>query len=511
MRRFYRLFLVCLFLASSADARSFQSSLNLKLFEFGFNVKADTPLGFTDARSRHTVDVPFGDTWYVRPVGSFKEGDFERLAAEVKAKRVPGIDLSNRWDVTNESLAVLADNPSLRLLLLAHTRVGDAGMIHVGKYPGIKYLALDQQITDKGLLPLQNARTLEYIYLHRSKITDQGLAYLKGLPKLETLDVGGTPITNAGAKSIGMMTSLKHLDISDTGITDAGLPALSGLTRLETLYANQRITNVGLKQLLVFKKLKILDLSGAPITNAGAATIANIQDLEELALSGTKIDDAALKQLSQLKRLKALELSFTGVTSRGLAHLAGMKRLNTLSLSWGKLTEADLRMLAELPSIKTVVLNGEVVEPEVLARITALAKANALHHRSELGTTKSLAGVAPTAHPGGKGGVAVQPVKSSRDKAASIHTTPSKQATLPPDLEPTLPVAIALDTRPQGKPIEIEINARRSSGNRRGLQRIHYMDAAPSRDLEILPGGNKTIRSPEETATSLGNIEVGTR
>jgi hypothetical protein len=495
-----------------AHAARFESALHLKVFEFGFNVQADTHLGHTDPRSRQKVSVPSGDTWYVRPVGSLKEGDLERLAEELRNKRVPGVDLSNRWDVTNESLAALEEIDTLRLLLAANTRINDAGLVHIGKMKGLKYLALDRQIGDAGLRHLASAQTLEYLYLHRSKITDQGLLALQALPRLASLDVGGTRITNAGAKTLGTLASLRQLDISDTAITDAGLGFLADLPNLETLYANQRVTDAGVKRLAVLKKLKALDLSGAPVTNAGAAALSSMTDLEELAFSGTKINDGALKHVAKLKRLRALELSFTGVTSQGLLQLAGMRRLNTLSLSWGKLTEADLRVLAELPSIKTVVLNGEALEPEVLARITALAKANALHKRTELGNSRSLAGVAPTVHPGGKTPMAAPRPRVSKEKAPSVRgSTPAKAAALPPDIEPVLPVAIALDTRPKGKPMEIEVNAGSSkAGARRGLQRIHYMEITqPPRDLDILPGGSRQIRSPEETATSLGVIEVG--
>jgi len=106
-------------------------------------------------------------------------------------------------NVTDATLAVLKDVPTLVDLNLGGTRITDAGLAH--------------------LKALTNLITL---HLENTKVTDAGLANLKGLLNLNYLNLYGTPVTDAGLDSIKGLTNLRHLYLWQTKVTDLAVTNL---------------------------------------------------------------------------------------------------------------------------------------------------------------------------------------------------------------------------------------------------------------------------------------------
>jgi hypothetical protein len=470
----------------SAIARPVSCLLNVKFFEIQPGADADKYLGSLSSQVRRSVEVPSRETWYVRPVGRWGEEDFFRLAREMRDNRIPGLDLSERWDVTNDTLAIFQDDYAIRVLRLTHTRITDAGLEQLEKLENLGYLALDKPIGDAGL------------------------KHLSGLTRLERLEIHGPQVTDKGLMSLLNLVHLKSLDISDTAVTDAGLKTLAALPKLEVLFTSRHVTDEGMAWAASFKSLRYLDVTDSSVTDAGVALLAEHATLQELSLSGTPITDLGLRSVARMKNLKILDLSSTRITPDGLPVLASLKHLEILSLPWDALAGTDIQVIAQFPRLKQVVLNGRIIPPETLARLQERTRHQAaMPHTAPAIQTTTQASAVP-GHP-----AALTPTPPRLfNKNRPGHETAVTWS--PGDIAPAEPAkhAIDLDTATTGKGMMLEVSAGRPRriGTRGGLRSIHQAEivAAP-REPELQPGESKHIQTQDNPAHSLGEIEVGPR
>ena len=121
-------------------------------------------------------------------------------------------------------------------------------------------------ITDATLAMLKDIPTLVDLNLAGTKITDAGLANLKSLPNLITLHLENTPVTDAGLVHLKGLRNLHYLNLYGTTVGDAGLDQLKGLTNLRRLYLWQtKVTDLAVTNLQ--KTLPKLEISkGADLT-----------------------------------------------------------------------------------------------------------------------------------------------------------------------------------------------------------------------------------------------------
>jgi internalin A len=506
----------CLF-ATPVHARDFRSNFNLEVFEKGEGGDPDRYLGFTREEGPHTVDVPRGSMWYMRPIGRYSVDDFNRLFDDIKAQNLPGLSLSNRWDVSNDTIKSLEDGSPLIILLLGNTRITDEGLASIASVTHLERLSLPRQITDAKLRELSGLTSLRSINLNRSKITDKGLAILAKLPHLESLNVGGTRITDAGAKILGTMSSLKQLDISETAITDRGIQQVARCSNLESLYLNRHLTDAGIASVASLTKLKILDVSGSQITDAGMVALKKLSRLKELALSGTRVGDAGMRSVAPLSDLRVLELSDTQVSSQGMADVGHLSRLETLSVSWDELSNMEWQALGTLKHLTTVILNGSRMAPDALNHVRDLAK---LHSKS-LQRTASLENRA--LHPVNVPERELSSVPGSgatlQEASRPAHPVSLASPEMPADLvpNPSQKSAIYTDETPQGKGMEFEVGVspKRQRASKTvlgltGLKRVHeveYEESSGGPDMELV---DNAAPAPADTtpAKSLGEINV---
>ncbi len=512
--------LALLLLASTPlHARTIRSDHDLKFFEITSYDRPAQYLGFTSSKLDNFVKVPSGATWFVRPDGRMSDEMYAKLIQEIKERKYPGLDVSDRWDITNPVLASLAGAASFRILRFSNTKITDAGLAVLSHLPGLEVLSLNNQISDIGLKQLKGLKRLKVLELPRSKISDYGLTILKQLPKLERLDLSESKISDAGARTVATMHSLRQVDVSGTLITDKGMALLAALPKLEIFYANETLTDRGLIALAEAKHLKTLDLSGARITDTGLKALTAATPLEALALSDTRISNASMESVAALKQLKTLELSGTQVTREGLAVLAGMPRLETISLGWNELNGPEIRTLAELPRLNRVILNGRTVGQDVLTRIRVLAKKAQLAQPYEASLNKKIvASPAPAQHPGGKALTSQAPVYASKPAVASKANY--KPIVLPKDLPSSTLAArpSKVETGPKGEGMILEVGAAPDPSRPRrkrltGLKRLHQIELSQApRDIDLQPGASPNIHSQEyDPANSLGEITVNSR
>lgn len=378
-----------------AGARVFETHLKLKVYERGSGDVPDRVIGFTPTKKTKAVTIPKGKMWYVRPMGALNAAQLEKLAKVLKSYDVPGVDLSDHWELTNESLGALADAGGLQFLDLSRTRISDAGLGTLRRFPKLRVLLLPQGVGDAGVAHLTSHQNLEDLNLDRTALTNAGLSTLAHFQGLRRLDLSGTQITDEGlallaklpklsrlilpgqttdraAAHLRRLTALQELDISQTSIAGEGYAAIAQLPRLETLYVNKLLTDKGLERLSVNRSLRSLDLSATGITDAGVKHLSKIKTLEELSLSQTGVGNESLKALAELPALRMLELSDTHVESTGLAPLAKLNNLSILSLSWQKLGREDLQGMAQLRQLKAIILNGVPLPETTMAQLKKL-------------------------------------------------------------------------------------------------------------------------------------------
>lgn len=112
------------------------------------------------------------------------------------------VDLRNS-SATDEHLQDLRALKNIAVVRLRECRIGDTGLIHLGKIPGLKKLHLEKTvISDPGLKHLSGLKELEVLNLYGCGISDAGLAHLHSLSKLRSLFVSETKVTEPGIAAL---------------------------------------------------------------------------------------------------------------------------------------------------------------------------------------------------------------------------------------------------------------------------------------------------------------------
>ena len=133
---------------------------------------------------------------------SFARIDAEQQHAALAAlgelgPAVRRLDLSNRAQLADGELEVLAQCTELETLRLDGTSIGDAGVAHVAQLPKLSVLNLvGTAAGDASLEQLVAAPSLERVYVWRSRVTDAGVAsFVAARPDVRV--VGGAEATLA--------------------------------------------------------------------------------------------------------------------------------------------------------------------------------------------------------------------------------------------------------------------------------------------------------------------------
>ena len=285
------------------------------------------------------------------------------------------VDFTGAW-VSDADLEPLSGLGKINRLVLAHTRVTDAGFAHLARLEGV--------------------RELDCYYAEF--FTADALAHLGGWQSLETLVLRGTRVTSKALEHIARLKGLRSLDLGNTQIDDANLDLLAELPRLETLaLGGNRITSAGLSQLRLLKSLRHLDLSGVQRVDSGEWGVAlNPAALDEIGalgflrslnLSGATMTDIGadypgrkeavrqtiegLDRLAKLVNLETLDVSRLPLSAAALAPLAALPRLHELRASLApSLGEAAVPVLLRFPALGRLRVDGSIPAP-ALARLAA--------------------------------------------------------------------------------------------------------------------------------------------
>ncbi len=252
-----------------------------------------------------------------------------------------------------EDLKYLTKLDELDTLRLGDYKLSNESMRYIGDLTSLHSLALwGTGIDEEGLAYLQNLRNLTFLALNSCDITDSGLSYLKNMVDLEGLQLTKTRITDNGLSSLSHLTKLKSLLIGHNNITDAGLEKLRSFTLLENLWINNTlITDDGLAYLSDIKNLKELYASNTKISNAGLVHLKGLNDLWHLSI--TNIGNEGIAHLSELPSLKKLQIHDAQVTKASIPYFQKMQSIEEVLLSGDKINDTLLEAFrAALPTCK---------------------------------------------------------------------------------------------------------------------------------------------------------------
>lgn len=152
-----------------------------------------------------------------------------------------------------------------RVVMVVENGLGsDEVLAAVGRLSQVEELNLGftAPVTDAGLAHLQNLGHLRWAALcfkESPKVTDAGLDHIGRMPGVRYLDVMGTSVSDAGMESVARLSELRELSLWRTRVGDAGLVKLANLRDLEMIDLREtRVTDAGVKRLQeALPKLKI--------------------------------------------------------------------------------------------------------------------------------------------------------------------------------------------------------------------------------------------------------------
>lgn len=232
-------------------------------------------------------------------------------------------------NVTDDGLVHLQNQKYLGDLDLCATAITDKGLVHLEDLTSLEILSLiDTEVTDAGMKHLKPLKNLRMLMLHGTKVTDDGLIHLGDFPKIDTLGLNHTKV-DEGLRHLANLKTLRDIRLVGSTISDKGLKHLNAMTNLKTVVLNDtEINGSGLRHL--------------PLS------------VEKLFLPATNIKDDGLSNLVYLKNLEVLQLS-EHITDKGVPHLEKLSSLRELTCSGTKITEAGFKRLeSALPNCKVL-------------------------------------------------------------------------------------------------------------------------------------------------------------
>jgi hypothetical protein len=211
------------------------------------------------------------------------------------------VNLANRPELTDAQLEPLEHVSNLIEVKVDHdSQISDAGIAHFGSQINLQSLCLERtRITDAGLAIVKRFPHLVLLGLGGTNLTDEALTHLEGLKELRTLWLGQGPrVTDAGLVHLQNLTALRELQLWEAPVKGSGLKHLAGMVHLGRLA-----------------------LGGTPLTDDGLQHLQVLHELRELILEHTHVTDAGLRYLKEMHSLKILKLDHTRVTAGGVDEL----------------------------------------------------------------------------------------------------------------------------------------------------------------------------------------------
>ena len=152
----------------------------------------------------------------------------------------------------------------------------------------------------------------------------------------------------------GYLSSVHSVNCTGVApISDSDLLPMERFDQLTLLdISGHPVTDQALQNLSLLKKLRYLNCSRTKVTGAGFERLV-LDDLCDLYLFGTALDDEGIKHISKFKNLRLLWINNTLITDDSFQHIAKLTKLRHLRLKQTATTREGIEWLKkQLPNTK---------------------------------------------------------------------------------------------------------------------------------------------------------------
>jgi len=230
-----------------------------------------------------------------------------------------------------------------------------------GKFRNVRRVTIDGYLSvDFGRLcsAMPNVTALDLFGIQLRNEAE--LRHVHELSKLKQLNLGGSNIRGDMLYPIMQCLSLETLDLWRTNLGYADLvfvlPFLENLTNLNLGYT--KLQDTPLEFLPMLPRLQFLDLGNTSIGSRALPSLSGLMNLKSLFLDYTKVDDAGMQYLSPLTNLVDLNLGNTTISDAGLSNLTSLTNLMDLKLGHTVVSDVGLIHFSCLSNLMYVYLDG---------------------------------------------------------------------------------------------------------------------------------------------------------
>lgn len=252
---------------------------------------------------------------------------------ELSKLPVESLELVNAG-IRDSAFREITAMPSLRTLRASSEPVTSAGLnFHENSL--IKELRLDYtKVSDDSASEFAKLKHLQALYISNTEIGDETLRHLANLP-LRLLYIEHTKITDKGLEYLGKNRTLQTLWLGGTSITAAGL---------------KNIRNLPLRA-MSFDESKIFD------DEMLERTIEYWPNLDDLAVSASKVSPKGIQLLTKLKKLEQIDACELNLHDPDIKPFYTMKQLKFISLIGNDLSNEAVLKFLDLPKLDSIILN----------------------------------------------------------------------------------------------------------------------------------------------------------
>lgn len=260
------------------------------------------------------------------------------------------------------------------------TRDGSGNVIsldYFGPAEGLKRLKIDGK-------EIHELQTLRSVFLNHHEISDEEIDYLVSLRSVVDIRIGDIPeevvMTEEQLSRIGQMTWIESLTLSRRPESHEAWSFINKLTDLKSLRIIYDFYDQASLYLVDLSQLEELYING-DLSHIAAENITKLQNLKDLTVISSDIDDQFVCTISSLPRLtrfdiKSYSYSKKKLTPKVFDAIAGMKGLQSLEMNIQASAE-DLMPLSELASMEKLVLyNCERISFSLTGKMPKLRSLN---------------------------------------------------------------------------------------------------------------------------------------
>lgn len=213
--------------------------------------------------------------------------------------------------------SVLRELPALRRLTLNGTLVGDDELGHLLP-EGVERLDLAHSaVGDAGLVHLAGVHSIRMLDLSRTQVSSQGVSWLSRLT-LDGLRLEGVALDRNALVGLDVVSLALH----DCTLEPGSLTPAGKMDRLKTLSLfRSRLEDAGTGALRTAGQLDVLDCTRCRLSPPDGEALGQLRQVRYLRLTRTNADDEVLIGLRRLKNLEYLSLAYSQVTREGVEAL----------------------------------------------------------------------------------------------------------------------------------------------------------------------------------------------